>query len=155
MVTAPVDPEFDPTPPAEPGVCRGGSCDGSGWKSVGEAYVDRWAGPPPSIPEGETPEERREFRQAHRAYQALRAAFRRSSYPCPACQPALYDLWAGGHLGRYNHDAGACPVCRENDRRTGKRVGGGTRKTAAVAEPVHADRDAPPEEPEQIRADLR
>lgn len=146
-----IDPEFDERVPHVPGVCRSGRCDGSGWIQVGDAYVDQWAGRPPSIPEGETVLERSIFEEIHRAYRALRAAFGQSSYPCPSCMPIQFDRWAGDHWGRY-HDRGGCDDCRRVDAASGVKVRGGRRrKREAEPEPVYS----PPDEPEQIRADLR
>lgn len=148
-----VDPEFDERPPVKPGECLLGKCDGTGWIQVSEAYVDHAAGPPPSIPEGETPHERAMFEAEHRGYRAKRAALTNTSYPCPSCMPIQFERWSGGHW-EPRHDRDACDDCRRVDASTGKRVRGRKRRE----EPERAPEPTwtpPPEEPEQIRADLR
>ncbi len=146
-----IDPEFDERVPFTPGVCRSGRCSGDGWIQVGEAYVDQWAGPPPSIPEGETEFERLVFEEIHRTYRALRAAYAASSYPCPSCQPIQFDRWAGDHWGRY-HDRAGCTDCRRVDAASGIRRSGSKRRREKEPEPTYSPPDEP--EPEQLRADL-
>jgi hypothetical protein len=154
-----VDPEFDPRPPQRHGVCAIGKCDGSGFVRVSDAYVDRWAGAPPSIPEGETPLERALFEESHRLYRAVRAAFSKSSYPCPSCMPVQFERWSGGHW-ESGHDREACADCRRVDAASGKHAHGRRRRQPAREKereslPPESQAEPEPEPPEQMRADLR
>ncbi len=141
-----VDPEFDDTPPVLPGECATGRCDGSGWVSVSEAYVEKWAGPPPSIPEGDTPEERKAFEEAHKWWRVVCAAFRRSSFPCPTCMPRQFERWSGGHWDRF-HDRDGCADCRRVDSESGKKARSRRRTPEAPPappEPVYVPEPEPP-----------
>jgi hypothetical protein len=153
-----VDPEFDPQPPVRHGVCQAEKCDGSGWVRVSVAYVDRWAGLAPSIPQGDTDIERAIFEEVHRAYQATRAAWAASSYPCPSCMPTQFERWSGGHW-ESGHDREGCADCRRVDAASGKHLHGRRRRQPAreaEREPLPPESQAEPDpEPEQLRADLR
>lgn len=147
-----VDPEFDEQPPIQPGVCLTGRCDGSGWCSVSEAYVDRWAGPAPNLPQPETDAEAAAFAEVLHWYQCTRAAWRHSSYPCPSCRPRQFERWVGGHWDSH-HDRDGCADCRRVDAEMGRRTSRRRRKeeppplppepqVVEEPEPVHFETEA-------------
>lgn len=104
-------------------------CSDTGWCQVTEHYVDRLA-PWPSLPEPITEAEHAGHAQLMEDARRKRAAVANSSFPCPDCQPAMFDRWAAGHM-HPDHDARTCPDCGGRPRKA-------TAPTAARDLP-HAD----------------
>lgn len=94
----PTDPAIDPLVRVDPAQCP---CDGTGFRPVGERYVESiapWTTPPYDPPL--TADEQRVNDAIAADDRQRRAAARRSSYPCPVHNSEQYERWARGEWDR-------------------------------------------------------
>lgn len=84
-------------------------CSDTGWCQVTEHYVNRHA-PWPSLPEPITDAEHKANARVMEEARIKRAGIANSSFPCPDCQPKMFERWAAGHMDA-NHDPRHCADC--------------------------------------------